>query len=374
MQILQFSTAVPQNKYSTRELMQFFPCELSEGVRQNVLNLGVETRHLISHNYPTSKNENLMSETELADLFRGVCEKAMEKADLKTEDIDFFIMTYDASPVLCPSLNQVLIRKLGFNSDIKHVNVQGMACSAFSKTLELAENYLAVHPEDFVLVCISGVNSYWFYNQVRDFKDVMEISRINSLGNEEERAFELRKWIATMEYFLFGDGVAGIILANDRGGLRVKKIVEVTNIDFEDADAGYARLAVLNESFKFGFYSHLSKEIPKLGVKYTSAVLKKLFEKDVERSVKTAKKWAFHTGSGKILDTLADAYEIEREKLEESYEVLRRYGNLAGASLPFILERIVSGNKLSRDDIVLSVGYGWGFSASACLLEYVKHV
>jgi 3-oxoacyl-[acyl-carrier-protein] synthase III len=56
----------------------------------------------------------------------------------------------------------------------------------------------------------------------------------------------------------------------------------------------------------------------------------------------------------------------------ESYEVLREYGNLAGASLPFILEKIVSGGELSRGDIVLMVGYGWGFSASACLLEYKK--
>jgi len=374
MQILQFSTAVPKNKYSTRELMQLFPCELSEGLRQNVLNLGVETRHLISHNYSISKNENLMKEDELADLFREACETAMEKADLKTEDINYFIMTYDASPVLCPSLNQILIRKLGFSSGIKHVNVQGMACSALVKALELAENYLAVHKEDFVLVCISGVNSYWFHNQVKGFNDVMEINKINSLRDAEERALELRKWIATMEYFLFGDGVAGVVLANDGGRLSVKKIVEVTNIDFEDASAGYARLAVLNEPFKFGFYSHLGKAIPNLGVKYTSAVLRKLFDEDFEHSLIVAKKWAFHTGSEKILGILADAYKIEREKLEESYEVLRRYGNLAGASLPFILERIISGNKLSDGDVVLSVGYGWGFSASACLLEYTKHV
>jgi len=374
MQILQFSTAVPKNKYSTRELMQLFPCELSEGLRQNVLNLGVETRHLISHNYSTSKNENLMKEDELADLFREACEKAMEKADLKLEDINYFIMTYDARPVLCPSLNQILIRKLGFSSDIKHVNVQGMACSALAKALELAENYLAIHKEDFVLVCISGVNSYWFHNQVKGFNDVMEINRINSLRDAEERALELRKWIATMEYFLFGDGVAGVVLANDGGGLSVKKIVEVTNIDFEDVSAGYARLAVLNEPFKFGFYSHLGKEIPNLGVKYTSAVLRKLFDEDFGHSLRVAKKCAFHTGSGKILGILAEAYKMEREKLEESYEVLKRYGNLAGASLPFILERIVSGNKLSNGDVVLSVGYGWGFSASACLMEYTKLV
>jgi len=52
--------------------------------------------------------------------------------------------------------------------------------------------------------------------------------------------------------------------------------------------------------------------------------------------------------------------------------VLREYGNLAGASLPFILERIISENKFSKGDIILTLGYGWGFSASACLLEFQK--
>jgi len=40
--------------------------------------------------------------------------------------------------------------------------------------------------------------------------------------------------------------------------------------------------------------------------------------------------------------------------------------------LPFILEKIVSGGKLSVGDIVLMVGYGWGFSAAASLLEFVE--
>jgi 3-oxoacyl-[acyl-carrier-protein] synthase III len=38
--------------------------------------------------------------------------------------------------------------------------------------------------------------------------------------------------------------------------------------------------------------------------------------------------------------------------------------------LPFILEKIVASNKLSRNDMILMLGYGWGFSASASLLKY----
>jgi predicted naringenin-chalcone synthase len=200
----------------------------------------------------------------------------------------------------------------------------------------------------------------------------MEIGKISMIKDEDKRQMELRKWVAIIEFFLFGDGAAAAVVAQKGEGLAVNRIVEVTNIGKKDYTAGYARLAALEEPFKFGFYSHLDKEIPRLGAEYTDMALKELLGKNTESIMKTAKKWAVHTGSEKILNTLAERHRIEWKKLEESYEVLRQCGNLAGASLPFILERIVSSNKLSVGDIVLMVGYGWGFSAAASLLEYDK--
>jgi len=369
MQILHLSTAVPKNEYSAEKLMEILPCHIPEGVKQNIFNLGVSKRHLISHAYSPLRSENILSEAGLIDLCLDSCESAIENARLSIRDIGYFVVAYDVNPFLCPGLSQLLIRKLGFSPYIKHVNVQGMACAAFTKALELAENHLAANPEDLVLLCISGVNSYWFYNQVRGIKDVMEISQINLIKDKAKRQMELRKWIAAMEFFLFGDGVASAIVARKGNGLSVNKIVEVTNLRKKHYLAGYARLAALNEPFKFGFYSHLDKEIPKLGVKYTSLALKKLLGKKAENIAKDAKKWAVHTGSEKILNLIAEQHQIPYEKIKESYELLKGYGNLAGASLPFILEKIVSGNKFSKGDTILMLGYGWGFSSSAALLE-----
>jgi hypothetical protein len=73
--------------------------------------------------------------------------------------------------------------------------------------------------------------------------------------------------------------------------------VSVTNLKEKDYLAGYARITTLNEPFKFGFYSHLDKEIPKLGVEYTSLAINKLLGKNVETVIKDVKKWAIHTGS-----------------------------------------------------------------------------
>jgi len=369
MQITQISTSLPKNEYSTEKLMDIFPCELPESIKQNILNLGVSKRYFTDNVASASRSEIILSEAGLVDLCVEASEKAMRKASLSVREIGYFVAAYDVNPFLCPGLSQLLVRKIGFNPYIKHVNAQGIASTAFPKALEIAENYLVAHPEDYVLLCISGVSSYWFQNQVRGIREVMEISQINQIKNKTKRQMELRKWIVTMQFFLFGDGAAACIVAREGEGLSVEKIVEVTNVEKKDYLAGYTRLTALNEPFKFGFYSHLGKEIPELGAKYTALALKRLLGKNAEKITRAAKKWAVHTGSEKILNRMAETHGIPYEKIRESHEVLGEYGNLAGASLPFILEKIVSGGKLSGGDIVLMVGYGWGFSASAALLK-----
>jgi len=372
MQILQLSTSLPKNEYSTEELMKIFPCKLPEGVKENILNLGVAKRYLINNATSSSKMETVLSEAGLVELCVEACEKAIRNAGLSVRDIGYLIAAYDANPFLCPGLSQLLVRKVGFDPYIKHVNAQGIASTAFPKALELAENYLAAHPEDYVLLCISGVSSYWFQNQVQGIKDVMEISQINQIKEDTRRQMELRKWIAVMEFFLFGDGVAAAIVTKKGIGLSVEKTVEVTNVGKKDFLAGYTRFSALNEPFKFGFHSYLGREIPELGTKYTALALERLLGKNAENTIKVAKKWVVHTGSEKILNRIAKHHRISYEKIRESHEVLRENGNLAGASLPFILEKIVSEGKLSKGDIVLMVGYGLGFSASASLLKFEK--
>jgi predicted naringenin-chalcone synthase len=366
MQILQLSTSLPKNEYTTEELIEAFPCTLPEGVKQNVLNLGVSKRHLIDQ----PKTEGLMNEDGLVDLCHGACEKAVEKTGMSFKDIGCLIAAYDVNPFLSPGLSQLLVPALGLDSYAKLVNLQGIASTAFPKALDLAKNHLAMHPDDNVLLCISGVSSYWFQNQVRGLKDVMEIGEISSISDRARRELELGKWVATMQFFLFGDGVAAAIVTSENRGVTIGNIAEVTNIGRKDYLAGCSRLSALNEPFKFGFHSYLDREIPNLGVKYTGLALEKLLGEKAESTMKKAKKWAVHTGSEKILNALAEHNKVQPKKLKESHEVLKEYGNLAGASLPFILGKILSTSRFSEGDILLMLGYGWGFSASASLLEY----
>ena len=171
MQILKLATVLPKNEYSTEKLMEVFPCELPEGVKQNILNLGVSKRYLVNYVGLHSKSEKTMDESVLVDLCSEACEKAIQKASLSVKDVGYFIGAYDVNPFLSPGLSQLLVRNIGFDPYIKYVNAQGNASIAFPKALEIAENHLAAHPKDYVLLCVSGVSSYLFQNQVRGLKE-----------------------------------------------------------------------------------------------------------------------------------------------------------------------------------------------------------
>lgn len=369
MRLSWLSTAVPGYRYSTEEMIEVFPLRLSDDFRQNLLNLGVSERYLAYSLDSLFKSKlERVKDDSVVDVCVDACKKALDGSGVRPDDVDFLIAVYDSCGFLCPGLSGILLHEVGLKSDIKHVSVQGMACSAFVRALQLAEDHLARRPDGKVMVCLSGVNSFWFSNQVRGLKDVKGMGEIKTIKDDTVRLREIRKWVAVIEFFLFGDGAACVIASNGEVGLEVLRTASVTNLRKADYLAGYVRLMPSLEPFLFEFESGLSKDVPNLGLEYTSVVLKKLFEQ--ESRAKEAKKWLMHTGSKRILDNLAKSYGLEYEKVRESYEVLEKYGNLAGASVPFILDLTMRKGGVKKGDYAIMLNYGWGFSANASLVTF----
>jgi len=371
MHLTQLSVAVPKYRYSTQEMIELFPEKLSHDLRQNILNLGVSERYLA---YPLDSlfKSKLPHDDEdpVADVCIAACKQALKDSSVSPKEVDYLIAAYDSSSFLCPGLSNYLPNELDLKPDVKHVSVQGMACSAFVRAIQLAEDHLARYPDDNVMICLSGVNSPWFSNQVRGLRGVKGMEEIKAMKNDELKARELRKWVAVIEFFLFGDGAACIIASGKEKGPEITCIATITNLRKTDFTAGYGKLVPSNEAFMFEFESELSKDIPNLGLEYISTVLKKLFSQGKSLSADKAKKWIMHTGSKRILDSIAKSYGIAYEKIRESYEVLECYGNLAGASLPFILDMMLRKGGLKRGDCAVMLSYGWGFSANASLVKF----
>ena len=68
----------------------------------------------------------------------------------------------------------------------------------------------------------------------------------------------------------------------------------------------------------------------------------------------------FHPGGRKLIETMQEVLELEREQLEHSWEVLRAYGNMSSATALFVLERAL---KAGARGPHLLAAFGPGFSA-----------
>jgi alkylresorcinol/alkylpyrone synthase/polyketide synthase Type III len=352
-------------------MMEIFPQELSVDLKQNILNLGVSERYLA---YPLDLLFKAKlphaDEEPVAEVCVAACKQALKSSDVNPKDIDYLIAAYDSSDFLCPGLSNYLLHELDLKPDVKHVSIQGMACSALVRAIQLSEDHLARYPKSLVMISLSGVNSPWFSNQIRGLRDVKGIEEIKAIKNDELKLQALRKWVALIEFFLFGDGAACIIASNDEQGPKISRITTITNLRKTDYLAGFAKIVPSLEPFMFEFESGLSKDVPNLGLEYTSTVLKKLFAQEKSVSTDEAKKWIMHTGSKRILDSICKSYSLAYEKIKESYEILERYGNLAGASLPFILEMTMRKGRFEKGDYAAMLSYGWGFSANASIINF----
>ena len=365
MRIASVATHLPSHAISTERMIQNYPCELSEEVKRNIANLGVQTRH-----FSTPLSELFAGEESESLRIAKICAKAataLTHKGIDPQTANYLITVSEDSDYLCPGLSNTLLRAIELPPETKNVNLQGLACSGLPKSLDLAEDHLARNPKDRVLIILSGVNSRWFCSSLQGLGRVIGPREIRHIRDEERRSAELRKWIAVIQSFLFGDGAAALLVENVAEGPEVAVTAHITNLG-DDHSAGFIRLESTGTGLAFKLGSQMEPRLLDLGLQYTRRLTNALFGHDsVDSSIR---KWAVHTGSREMVEKIRSVYRLPTEMTKESLKTLENCGNLAGASLPFILEKILREGSLNTGEKILLLGFGWGFSASASLLKF----
>ena len=204
----------PEFKYSTKELIDIIGNKLSEKVKENIFQLGVEERYFTRpiESYignPSSQINSVTDNEPISNLSAKIINDCLDNLGLKHDDIKCLVAGYENNDYLSPGLGSIILTKSGFSKFLPHYNIQGMACSTLPKLLELWKNL--VHDEnDKVLVVISGCNSGWYLPHLKDNMNVKNPKEIGK--NQYDREKQLNKWVSTMFSFLFGDGVSAFVL------------------------------------------------------------------------------------------------------------------------------------------------------------------
>ena len=361
----------PEFKYSTKEMMDILGNKLSEKVKENVLQLGVENRHFIRSldHYVSKSGEpiKLIHDLEpISDLCKNVAEKCLSNLGLKKNDVTCIVAAFEDNDFLSPGLSSIILTKMGFSKFLPHYNIQGMACSTLPKLLELGKKL--IHNEnDKILFVISGCNSGWYLPHLKDNKTVKNPHEVDK--DQYDRKHQISKWVSTMFSFLFGDGVAAFVIGKSNPGDHAVKIGKITHaVNFDDYDYRKAcvRLVGNTSTHMYEYELSASSDILKRSLEYSKKVLARSFGNnadvfDEQQAKSEQKKVMIHTGSLKILDGFKNTYNLDYSQIQESYQTLKEYGNLTGVSLPTVLGKAMTQkNPMIGKSLLVGITMGFG--------------
>ena len=327
------ATAFPQHEFHQSELLEILQRSgTMDPLRQRSRDLlerilsgdsGIETRRFCEPELPGLFQRgagalHALFEHHAPRLAAQALQTACEQASAKPEEIDALLVC-SCTGYLCPGLSSYISELLGLRTNAFLQDLLGLGCGAALPLLEAARGHLAANPNALVATIAVEVSSAAFY-----------------LNDEPGVLISL---------CLFGDGAAAALWKNE-------------NLDDQFRFQNFQTLHEPQHREKIRFVNadgrlknQLHRDVPSLAANAVA----RLFEKrtaDPDRLIA-------HTGGRDVIEAIEQA--IPSRRLDETREVLRRFGNISSPCVLAALERSLEDFPDSRH--LWLTAFGAGFAA-----------
>lgn len=309
-----------------RDIARMLPVFANSGIGQRYSCVPLEW-YSASHGW---KERNALYTANAVVLLEKVTRELLDEARLSADAIDA-IVCVSTTGIATPSLDALLMERMGLRRDVQRLPVVGLGCAGGVMGLTAAADLARARPGAIVLFLVVELCALNFR------KDDLSKSNI----------------VATA---LFGDGAAGALVTTEGRGPALGPGGQHTWPD---------SLGVMGwDVEEDGLRAIFSTSIPGLIRDDMRGIIDRfLYRHDLARS--GIDLFASHPGGAKVLEALADALEIEADALRESRETLHDFGNMSAATVLFVLARMPW--REQRQRILLSA-MGPGFTAAFQLL------
>jgi alkylresorcinol/alkylpyrone synthase len=354
MQILSAATALPQNYYPQRVLLDMFKLHWGERLgRVDVLDklhsaTRVDGRYLAMpiEVYPDVKRWGEYNDVwirEAQALGEAALSQALAQARVDPLELNA-IYFVSVTGIASPSIDAMLVNRMKLNPNIKRNPIFGLGCVAGAAGLARAADYVKAYPNDFAALVSVELCSLTLQ------QEDLSVANLISAG-------------------LFGDGAAAVIIGgsergahrNGKGGPRILA-TKSTMYPNTERVMGW-------DISERGFQIVLSREVPD--------VARENLGRDVdlflnEQGIRRAdlKSFVLHTGGPRVLEATAAALNLPDDALDASWECLRRTGNLSSASVLFVLEEVMERRRPVPGTLGLLAAMGPGFCSELVLLKW----
>jgi alpha-pyrone synthase len=290
-------------------------------------------------------DRNQLYQTVAAKIATAAAEQALKQLDLEPKAITHLIVV-SCTGFTAPGLDVQLIQQLGLRSNCDRTIIGFMGCCAAFNGLKTAHAICQSHPNAKVLlVCVELCTLHF------QVENTLESTVINAL---------------------FGDGAAAAVLSAQSDDEAVGKLAYVDGVSLLAPDTlDLMRWSIGNT----GFLMELSSKVPKAIVRHLPDYLELLFDRNRLKQSEIDF-WAIHPGGRQIVDKIQELLQLQDSLLEDSYEVLKNYGNMSSCTILFIIKRLLAQHEISLAEgrgfkHGIALAFGPGLTIEGCLFQKV---
>jgi alkylresorcinol/alkylpyrone synthase len=264
------------------------------------------------------------------------CQQALAKAGLTGADIDLFVVA-SCTGFAMPDLDVLLGPALGLRRDVQRLTIGETGSHAGLPAVARASDHVRAYPTHRALVL------------------VVEVSSANlDLEPTGENVVSAA---------IFADGATACVVEGaDVGRQGLSVVAAGTSTYFETASE------MTYEIGPAGLHFHLGRRVPEvLAGGIGESIDGFLASQGLNRA--DIGRWVSHPGGRLILDRIETAMGFDPEALASSRRTLAQVGNLAAATVFFVLADSLAQKPTTPGERLLMLGYGPGLAVEMLLLQ-----
>jgi 3-oxoacyl-[acyl-carrier-protein] synthase-3 len=279
--------------------------------------------------------------------------KAAEKLfdnGIDKSDVDFILYCTQSPDYFLPTTACILQERLGLPRTSGAMDFN-LGCSGFVYGLSLAKGLIESGQATNILLITSETYSKFIHPKDKSVQPLFGDAAAATLISRKESEK------SCIQSFVFGtDGRGSENLIVTAGGMR-QPITSNTSLEIED-ELGNIRSQ--NNLFMNGI------EIFKFAMKEVPLAVNKLLEKE-NTTLEDYDHFVFHQANYYMLESLRSNMKIPKDKFVVN---LGDCGNTVSSTIPIALKREVLSGKIKHGDRIILVGFGVGYSWSACSIHW----
>lgn len=362
--IISIGTAVPEFSTEQSVILEFMHAAYNDDTASRKLNVlfnhsGISTRHSAIPDFDKTNSTSVFfndtqNNTTVEDRLDVFKEKAIPLAitaitnaflKINTAIADFkttHLITVSCTGIYAPGMDAELMEQLNLPDDIFHTSVNFLGCNAAFHALKIADMITKSDNNAKVLIVCTELCTLHF--QPKNNHD-------NLLSNT-----------------IFGDGAAAVVVTSDNFAKQHQQ-KGLTIDGFYSLLLHKGKDLMSWDITPTNFEMKLDAKIPDFIGNEVNNIISKACNK-FNIAVDSISKWAIHPGGKKILDTIQQKLQLNKENLAYSYKVLDEYGNMSSPTILFVLNELMEEHH--QNETIFSIGFGPGLSIETALLSYAE--